>query len=397
MVTQGLKTFYAPAERLDMDSIKKQALNFNASDPYLKALDSMNIFIIIVNSYRQIVYANKAYFKLLNITDISEILGKRPGESISCINAFKNEGGCGNSFACQDCSAGNIFLKSINLNQELEGEVSIIRKMDGLDAAINSFQNIVPLEINKEVFYLASFIDASDSVKKRALERMFFHDVINTAGALKGILNLLKTEVPPIYESEVAQVEGLFEGLIDEIQSQKQILAAENNELFIELEEFNSKEVLRTLKKLYKGYSDSLNKTIKISEDSISVDLKNDITILKRVVGNMLKNALEAINDNEFVTMGCYKAPDGYVQYWVRNPSYISEAIQNSIFKRSFSTKGNGRGIGTYSMKLLGEKYLKGYVGFTSNETEGTCFYIKIPQGKFQQRGVVDENINSRG
>ena len=383
MGTQGLKTFYAPAERLDMDSIKKQRENFNANDPYLKALDSMNIFIIIVNSYRQIVYANKTYFKMLNIKDISEILGKRPGESLSCINALKNEGGCGTSAACKDCAAGNIVLQSINLNQELEGEVSIIRKIDGFDVPINSFQNIVPLEINKEVFYLASFIDASDSVKKRTLERIFFHDVINTAGALKGILNLLKTEVPPIYESEVAQVEGLFEGLIDEIQSQKQILAAENNELFIELEDFNSKEVLRTLKKLYKGYSDSLNKTIKIAEDSISVDLKNDIIILKRVLGNMLKNALEAINCNEVVTMGCYKSPNGYVQYWVRNPSYISEAIQNSIFKRSFSTKGNDRGIGTYSMKLLGEKYLKGSVGFTSSETYGTCFYIEIPRGKF--------------
>ncbi len=29
MVTQGFKTFYAPAERLDMDSIEKQAQNFN--------------------------------------------------------------------------------------------------------------------------------------------------------------------------------------------------------------------------------------------------------------------------------------------------------------------------------------------------------------------------------
>ncbi len=97
----------------------------------------------------------------------------------------------------------------------------------------------------------------------------------------------------------------------------------------------------------------------------------------------MLKNALEAINENEVVTIVCYKALDGYIKYSVKNPSYISQATQNSIFKRAFSTKGSDRGIGTYSMKLLGEKYLKGHVGFTSNEAEGTCFYINIPQGKF--------------
>ncbi|MBZ9634332.1 ATP-binding protein [Clostridium sp. FP1] len=383
MIIQGLKTFDATAERLDIEAIKKQAQNFNANDPYLKALDTMNIFIVIVNSYRQIVYVNKTYLNLLNIKDISEILGKRLGESLGCINAFKNEGGCGTSSACQDCTGRNIILKSISLNQELEDEVSIIRKIDGFDVSVNSFAKVAPLEINKEIFYLASFVDATDSVKKRAMERMFFHDVINTAGALKGILNLLKTEVPPIYENEVAQVEGLFEGLIDEIQSQKQILAAENNELFTELDEFNSKEVLRTLKKLYKGYSDSLNKTIKIDEDSISVDLKNDITLLKRVVGNMLKNALEAAMDNGVVTMGCSMAPNEYVQYWVRNPSYIRADVQNSIFKRAFSTKGKDRGLGTYSMKLLGEKYLKGSVGFTSSKAYGTCFYINIPKVKF--------------
>ncbi|MBC8061126.1 MAG: PAS domain-containing sensor histidine kinase [Clostridiaceae bacterium] len=383
MVIQGLKTFYAPAERLDMDGINKQAQNFGAEDPYLKALDSMNIFIIIINSYRQIVFANKTYLNLLKVKDISQILGRRLGETLNCIDAFKNEGGCGTSRACENCTAGNLVLKSITIGQELENEVSIIRKIDGFDTAFNSFAKVVPLQINKEVFYLASFTDATDSVMRRSMERIFFHDVINTAGALKGVLNLLRTEIPQVYEEEVAQVVGLFEGLIDEIQSQRQILAAENNELFIDPLEFNSKEVLTSLKKLYQGYSNSTNKVINIAEDCISVDFKSDITLLKRVIGNMLKNALEATIDKGIVTIGCYQLRNNYVQYWVKNPGYISNEVQNSIFKRGFSTKGKERGLGTYSLKLLGEKYLRGSVGFTSSETEGTCFYIEIPQGKF--------------
>lgn len=34
--------------------------------------------------------------------------------------------------------------------------------------------------------------------------------------------------------------------------------------------------------------------------------------------------------------------------------------VQLQIFNRSFSTKGKGRGTGTYSMKLLTKRYLKG-------------------------------------
>ena len=96
--------------------------------------------------------------------------------------------------------------------------------------------------------------------------------------------------------------------------------------------------------------------------------------------------ALEASKDNEIVTIGCYEFENDYVEYWVRNPNFISEEVQNSIFKRAFSTKGKDRGLGTYSMKLLGEKYLKGSVGFTSSKAEGTCFYIKIPKENFDKK-----------
>jgi hypothetical protein len=130
---QSLKTFHAPAKRLDMEAIKKQAEKFNADDSYLKALDFINIFIIILNSYRQVVYANKTYLKLLKIADISSILGQRPSKTLSCINAFKNEGGCGTSAVCENCGAVNIVLKSINTKAELEDEVSIIKRIDGLD------------------------------------------------------------------------------------------------------------------------------------------------------------------------------------------------------------------------------------------------------------------------
>ena len=64
---------------------------------------------------------------------------------------------------------------------------------------------------------------------------------------------------------------------------------------------------------------------------------------------------------------------------WVHNDNYMDERVKTLVFHRSFSTKGEGRGIGTYSMKLFGEKFLKGQVNFISKQEEGTTFYIKIP------------------
>jgi len=59
----------------------------------------------------------------------------------------------------------------------------------------------------------------------------------------------------------------------------------------------------------------------------------------------------------------------------------MPEEIQSQVFQRSFSTKAkSGRGIGTHSMKLLGERYLGGRVEFLSDEAAGTTFSITLPK-----------------
>jgi signal transduction histidine kinase len=63
----------------------------------------------------------------------------------------------------------------------------------------------------------------------------------------------------------------------------------------------------------------------------------------------------------------------------VHNPAYIPRNVQIQLFLRSFSTKGAGRGLGTYSLKLLGERYLGGHVSFVSDEQEGTVFTLTVP------------------
>ena len=57
----------------------------------------------------------------------------------------------------------------------------------------------------------------------------------------------------------------------------------------------------------------------------------------------------------------------------------MTEKVKSRIFNKLFSTKpSSGRGLGTYGVKLLTEKYLKGKIEFTSEKGEGTFFYIKF-------------------
>ncbi len=69
----------------------------------------------------------------------------------------------------------------------------------------------------------------------------------------------------------------------------------------------------------------------------------------------------------------------GRVWFEVHNPAYMPRDIQLQVFQRSFSTKGEGRGLGTYSIKLLTERYLCGTVSFKSSPEEGTVFRVEYP------------------
>jgi signal transduction histidine kinase len=92
----------------------------------------------------------------------------------------------------------------------------------------------------------------------------------------------------------------------------------------------------------------------------------------------MAKNALEASGPGDTVTLSCARE-GGSVAFTVHNPSFMPRDVQLQIFQRSFTTKGEGRGIGTYSMKLLTERYMHGTISFQTSPDIGTTFKMTVP------------------
>lgn len=68
-----------------------------------------------------------------------------------------------------------------------------------------------------------------------------------------------------------------------------------------------------------------------------------------------------------------------HLRIHVTNPGVVPEAMAARIFHRNVSSKGPGRGLGTYGMKLIGEDYLGGNLSFHSNPEEGTRFTLELP------------------
>jgi len=49
------------------------------------------------------------------------------------------------------------------------------------------------------------------------------------------------------------------------------------------------------------------------------------------------------------------------------------------LFRRAFTTKGQGRGLGTYGAKLIAERHLGATLGFDSDPSTGTTFTVTLP------------------
>src|SRR5579872_2009071 len=107
--------------------------------------------------------------------------------------------------------------------------------------------------------------------------------------------------------------------------------------------------------------------------------IQSDAVLLSRVLGHLIKNALEASSPGQAIRVSFENT--GVPTFAVHNPSYMPEKVQLQMFQRSFSTKAaTGRGMGAYTVKLLAERYLGGEVAFTSSRHGGTVFTVRLNQ-----------------
>lgn len=371
-----LKTEFAPAERESTEKLMRQNQIFSQNELFFEIANSVSQLFVVLNEQRQIIYGNKVFLDLMGIEALGSYLGKRAGEALNCIHSTQSDGGCGTTEFCKTCGAVNAVLESqtgVKSTKECRIELT---KNDALDLQVTA----TPYTTQGETFTIFVVNDISNEKRRQILERVFFHDVLNSAGGISGLSNIINEISDPEEVSKIANmINRSADDLIGEIQLQRELSAAERGDIELNYSEVSSLSVLRNVKDLYTEHDVTKNKELLIDKKSEEFILETDAVLLKRILGNMTKNALEASLPQKKVTLSC-ALKDGKCIFSVHNESYIDREIQLQLFKRSFSTKGQGRGVGTYSIKLFGEKYLKGKVGFESTQEKGTTFFIKLDQ-----------------
>ncbi len=379
MRNQGLPTEFAPAEKSSKAEIRRQSKAVAAWVGIRKFIDSIPDTVLVLNKNRQIVLANKAAAAFCGLKGPNAATGLRPGELLDCIHASENEGGCGTTKFCSTCGAVKAILSSQRGRASVE-ECRIKQKQTG--DALDLKAHATPLTLGGERFSVYVVSDISHEKRRRLLERMFFHDVMNTMTGLIGYADILGKVTPEQmgeFREAVSHIGSMANVLVEQINAQRDLLAAESNELSVRPVQLDTLGILQELVSQYKNHEVAEERQLVIGPAARSSEFSSDRTLLLRVLGNMVKNALEAASPGDTITLGCATSTDR-VEFWVHNPGLIPLTVQLQIFQRSFSTKGANRGVGTYSMRLLSERYLKGRVSFTTSKEKGTVFVATYPR-----------------
>lgn len=371
-----MPTRFAPAERAADADLRRQVAYFSAETLTRHLLDAVPSILTILNTHRQIVYANQALQALLGADGQGPLSGLRPGEALDCIHARRTDGGCGTTENCSTCGAVLSILAGLTGKKDVR-ECRITRYLLGQMEAMDLEVQSVPLDYRGEKFTVFAVTDISHEKRRIALESLFFHDILNVAGSIKGFAELLRDYDLADKKEIFSLIHVAAERVVDEIQAQRTVAAAENKELKVQPDTIRSREFLRQLVEIYRRHEAAEHRHLVLSSAVPEITLSSDRTLLGRVLGNMIKNALESSRADETVTVGCRQVDDR-IEFSVHNPTVIPHRAQLQIFQRSFSTKGCGRGLGTYSMRLL-SGYLQGEVSFTSCEGEGTIFRASYP------------------
>ena len=369
----NLPTQFAPAERSAPAEIQDQSYYFSNIILLHQFLDAVPTVCMVLNEQRQIIFSNRA---LSDITGLAKnrLCGLRVGEALNCTHAFETTHGCGTTEFCSTCGAVKAMLSSLRGSESIQECRISQRSGDALDLRVWA----TPLSLDGEKYSFFAVTDISHEKRRKALERIFFHDVLNTAGVLYGVSDILPN-VSPVEQTELTHLlQARSKHLIDEIQAHRHLVAAENNELAVTPTPLTSLAFLKEIIASYQAHGAAKERFLQLAPGAQKIAFSSDEMLLRRVIENLIKNALEAAQPGDTVTVGCNRLGSS-IDFWVHNPTVMPREVQLQMFQRSFSTKGSGRGLGSYSIKLLTERYLNGSVSFTSMPEHGTTFTARYP------------------
>jgi K+-sensing histidine kinase KdpD len=371
MRNKKMDTYFASPERADKNELRTEIEAARNSPVISGLLRSVGGLLAILNAHRQVVALNDSFIKMLGIDSPEQAFGLRPGEALQCVHAEGEPAGCGTTEYCASCGAAIAIVSCLEQNIPVERLCAVSANRGGDAVEIAMRVRAQPIKIEGKKYILIFLQDITQHERRAALERTFYHDINNLLSMLVQASELLIEDQPSELAATIHQT--AFR-LYKEVAIQHALSKGSIGGYQPMWDYFKIEVIFKELRTFFKNHPAADERQIEFVDGYPDISIKTDFCLILRVLCNMIINALEATEKGGIVRVWS-EIKNDFHNFCVWNSQAIPLEISRRIFQRNFSTKTQaGRGIGTFSMKLLGEKILGGKVSFTSSKEDGTVF-----------------------
>ena len=243
-----------------------------------------------------------------------------------------------------------------------------------------------------ELLIAAKKAEAANEAKTEFLQRMS-HDIRTPINGICGLVNMAdhyadNMEKQTEYRTKVKEASNLLLELVNDVLDMSKL---ESGEIVLEEIPFNLSKISREVFVVIEQMAAEQNIRIVWEKKEITHrDLMGSPGYVKRVMMNILSNAMKYNRENGHIYISCIEIPSGQpemtiMEFVCRDTGIgMAEEFQKHIFEpfaqehSGSRTKFAGTGLGMPIAKKLIEK-MSGTITFESVEGVGTTFVIRVP------------------
>ena len=243
-----------------------------------------------------------------------------------------------------------------------------------------------------ELLIAAKKAEAANAAKTEFLQRMS-HDIRTPINGICGMVNMADhyaddMEKQKEYRTKVKEASNLLLELVNDVLDMSKL---ESGEIVLEEIPFNLSSIYREVFVVIEQVAAEQNLQIVWEKKEITHrDLIGSPRYVKRVMMNILSNAMKYNRENGHIYISCIEIPSGQpetttMEFVCRDTGIgMAEEFQKHIFEpfaqehAGSRTKFAGTGLGMPISKKLIEK-MGGTITFESAEGIGTTFVIRVP------------------
>ena len=264
-------------------------------------------------------------------------------------------------------------IEQTRLNKR--NEKIILNKASGeIDVLVEAYNNMID-ELGESAAKLAR---SEREQAWREMAKQVAHEIKNPLTPMRLTVQSFERRFDPLDEKAKEKLKEYSQTLIQQIDVMSSIASAFSDFAKMPTQKKEQIEIISVVKFALDVFTEEY---IKYCPKETELYANLDKTQLIRIITNLVKNAIQAIDkvENPLIEVTVLSENNSLKITVSDNGKGISDDVKDLIFEPKFTTKTSGMGLGLAMIKNIIEAY-DGVISFTSKEEEGTVFSVILPK-----------------